>query len=223
MRPWLGFSPTRPQHDAGMRIEPPPSLACASGTMPDATAAAAPPLDPPGVREVSHGLWVAPQATGSVVGTLPSSGLFVRPAMTSPASRNRLTSVVSASEMTFAFLSATLPLLIRWPAYAANRSLMRNGTPRSGPFGNDALASGVACVIEPTDDHRVQHRVDLLDPFDRRLEQFERRHVALRNQGGLIDRVHPPGVSSQGAHPACVARSMANVAVARNLDSRDAA
>ena len=42
MRPWLGLSPTRPQHDAGMRIDPPPSLAWANGTIPDATAAAAP-------------------------------------------------------------------------------------------------------------------------------------------------------------------------------------
>ena len=87
MRPWLGLSPTRPQHDAGMRIDPPPSLAWANGTIPDATAAAAPPLDPPGVRVVSHGLWVGPHAIGSVVGTLPSSGLFVRPAITSPAAR----------------------------------------------------------------------------------------------------------------------------------------
>ena len=79
MRPWLGLSPTRPQQDAGMRIDP-PSLAWANGTIPDATAAAAPPLDPPGVRVVSHGLWVAPDATGSVIGTLPSSGLLVRPA-----------------------------------------------------------------------------------------------------------------------------------------------
>ena len=30
-----------------MRIEPPPSLACAIGTMPAATAAAEPPLEPP--------------------------------------------------------------------------------------------------------------------------------------------------------------------------------
>ena len=47
----------------------------------------------------------------------------------------------------------------------------------------------------------------LLDPFDRRLEQFERRHVARRDERSLIDRVHPPGVSSQRAHTACVART----------------
>src|SRR4051812_37680112 len=47
VRPLVGFSPTRPQHDAGMRIDPPPSFACATATMPLATAAAEPPLEPP--------------------------------------------------------------------------------------------------------------------------------------------------------------------------------
>ncbi len=93
-------------------MEPPPSLACANGTMPLATAAAAPPLEPPGERLVSHGLWVAPQASGSVVGRLPNSGLLVRPAITRPASRKRLTKVVSAGEITPSFLSARLPLVI---------------------------------------------------------------------------------------------------------------
>ena len=85
MRPWLGLSPTRPHADAGMRMLPPPSDALAIGTMPAATAAAAPPLEPPGVRSRSHGLCVGPHAAGWVHGRLPISGLFVRPAMTNPA------------------------------------------------------------------------------------------------------------------------------------------
>ena len=85
IRPWLGLSPTSPQHDAGMRMLPPPSEALANGIIPAATAAAAPPLDPPGVRSSAHGLRVGPQATGCAVGRLPISELFVRPAMTSPA------------------------------------------------------------------------------------------------------------------------------------------
>jgi hypothetical protein len=60
MRPCETFSPTSPQHAAGMRMEPPPSEAWAMGTIPAATAAAAPPLEPPGVRLVSHGLRVGP-------------------------------------------------------------------------------------------------------------------------------------------------------------------
>lgn len=56
----VGLNPTRPQLEAGMRIEPPPSLPWAPGTMPAATAAPEPPDEPPGVREVSHGLRVGP-------------------------------------------------------------------------------------------------------------------------------------------------------------------
>ena len=78
-RPRDGLRPTRPQQLAGMRIEPPPSDAWATGTMPLATAAAAPPLEPPDVRSTLHGLRVGPYASGSVVGTSPNSGVFVRP------------------------------------------------------------------------------------------------------------------------------------------------
>ncbi len=63
-----GFSPTRPLQDAGMRTEPPPSVACAIGTMPAATAAPAPPLDPPALRAGSHGLRTGPNSLFSVVG-----------------------------------------------------------------------------------------------------------------------------------------------------------
>src|SRR6185295_11898790 len=91
-RPRDGFRPTRPQQLAGMRIDPPPSLACATATIPLATAAAEPPLDPPVVRVVSQGLRDGPYASGSVVGTMPSSGVFVRPMQTKPASRYRCAS-----------------------------------------------------------------------------------------------------------------------------------
>ena len=50
MRSRVGFSPTRPQFDAGIRIEPAPSEAVAAAQRPAATAAALPPLDPPALR-----------------------------------------------------------------------------------------------------------------------------------------------------------------------------
>src|SRR5438309_298159 len=43
-----------------MRIEPPPSVPSASAPMPDATAAAAPPLEPPGVSAGLQGFRVTP-------------------------------------------------------------------------------------------------------------------------------------------------------------------
>ena len=54
--PRPGFRVTRPQAAAGSRSEPMPSLPCASGTDPEATAAALPPELPAGDRAVSHGL-----------------------------------------------------------------------------------------------------------------------------------------------------------------------
>jgi hypothetical protein len=54
----VGFIPNSPQHEAGIRIEPPPSVACAAGTIPDTTADAAPPEEPPAERVRSHGLGV---------------------------------------------------------------------------------------------------------------------------------------------------------------------
>src|SRR4051794_2031671 len=67
-RPRCGFSPKRPQQAAGMRIEPPPSLAIPAAARPAATAAPLPPLEPPVVYPVSQGLRVAPQVADSVHG-----------------------------------------------------------------------------------------------------------------------------------------------------------
>ena len=45
---------------AEIRIDPPPSLAWANGTLPDATAAAEPPLEPPVECSGFHGLQLGP-------------------------------------------------------------------------------------------------------------------------------------------------------------------
>ena len=89
IRPRWGLSPTRPQHAAGMRIEPPPSLPCATGTIPAATAAAEPPEEPPGVRSRSQGLRVGPNRRASLVGRMPYSGSVVVPTTMKPARFSR--------------------------------------------------------------------------------------------------------------------------------------
>src|SRR6516164_10639687 len=97
MRPKLGLRPTRPVHAAGIRIDPPPSPPVAIGTIPPATAAADPPLDPPGVTVGSHGLRVTPHAGLAVKHTEPNSGTAVLPTGTAPAPRRRATSTASAA------------------------------------------------------------------------------------------------------------------------------
>jgi len=58
--PEVGLWPYTPQKCAGTRMDPPMSLPVASHARPAATAAALPPLEPPGVRVRSHGLLVVP-------------------------------------------------------------------------------------------------------------------------------------------------------------------
>src|ERR1700741_4823849 len=89
MPPTLGLQPTHPQKLAGRRIEPTTCVPSAAGTMPQATAAAEPLLDPPGARSRAHGLR-APRGSAAgdpVVRTLPT--------ITAPASRNAATLAAS--------------------------------------------------------------------------------------------------------------------------------
>src|SRR3982074_2124064 len=85
----VGFKPNTPDAEAGMRIEPPPSLACVTGRMRAATAAAAPPAEPPDECARFTGLRVGPDSRDSVVGINPNSGLELFPKIVTPASRKR--------------------------------------------------------------------------------------------------------------------------------------
>src|SRR5687768_4806155 len=95
-RPNDGLMPNRPVNAHGMRIEPPPSVPTASGPIPAATAAAAPPDDPPGVLAGFHGLRVMPVSGLSVTPFQPNSGVVVLPTMTAPCSRSRATAGASS-------------------------------------------------------------------------------------------------------------------------------
>ncbi len=87
--------PTMPHMAAGWRMEPPVSEPNASGTMRAATAAAEPPLEPPGVRSSAHGFLVILNAEFSVDEPIANSSQFVFPTGTAPARSNRSTTVAS--------------------------------------------------------------------------------------------------------------------------------
>src|SRR5580658_9308743 len=87
--------PTRPQNDAGTRIDPAPSVPCDTAHMPAARAAAAPPLEPPGVRSVSQGLRQIPLSSDEVM-LVQNSGTLVLPRMINPARFHRRTIESSA-------------------------------------------------------------------------------------------------------------------------------
>ena len=97
IRPGDGRRPTSPQKAAGLRMLPPRSEPSASGSIPAATAAAAPPLEPPAVRERSKGLRVAPNTALKVCEPAPNSDVFVLPITIAPARRSLATISVSAA------------------------------------------------------------------------------------------------------------------------------
>ena len=76
---------TTPLAAAGMRVEPPPSVATPIGPMPAATATAAPPLEPAEVRSALQALRVRPNSGESVSALWPNSGVVVLPNRMAPA------------------------------------------------------------------------------------------------------------------------------------------
>ena len=127
-RPRCGFDPNRPQHAAGIRIEPPPSPPIATGTMPAATATAEPPLEPPGERVASQGLRVSPCAVDSENGHWPNSGIAVLPTTIAPAARSlRTTSPSSATGVEL----PRPPNVVTWPATSSS-SFTATGIPCNG-------------------------------------------------------------------------------------------
>lgn len=167
-------------------MDPPPSVAWAMGTSPAATAAALPPLDPPGEYAVFHGLQVGPVASDSVVATKPSSGVAVRPTMISPAVRYRPTSQESLGRC-----SQRLEALLRRCAWGrphwvttglsgqrARRRRSWSGRPSPGrlpPFG----------LFKPTMDHRVQLSVNSFDSLDGRVDEIASAHFTRSHELGL--------------------------------------
>ena len=71
------------------------SLPSPTAAKPAATAAALPPLEPPGTRVGSSGLRVGPNAEFSVLDPMANSSRLVLPTTIAPAARSRSTTVAS--------------------------------------------------------------------------------------------------------------------------------
>ena len=180
-RPSDGFMPLSPQHDEGMRIDPPPSDPVASGTMPDAMAAAAPPDEPPGLWSRFHGLRVGPKVTLSVSAFQPSSGVLVLPTTTHPAARRRATrgeSVTAAGPPA----KTAEPCEVTKPA-ASSRSFTPMGMPASGP-GSSPAGHGVVDARRPP---RARRRVDGHEGVHLGVERLD----ALEGVGDELARAAP--------------------------------
>ncbi len=135
------LNPTTPLHAAGMRVEPPPSVATANGTRPAATATAEPPELPPDVRSPRQALRVRPNNGASVRHCWPNSGVVVLPTTMAPACFNRATTTASVSG-TWS-LNISEPQVVRMPA-VGTRSFTATGTPCNGPTASPRITAASA-------------------------------------------------------------------------------
>ena len=152
--------------------------------MPLATAAAEPPLDPPVVRFVSHGLRVGPYASGSVgrhdaelgcVGAADADEAGVEIAL-----RERV-GVIGAVAGVAQELHA---LVVRIALDAGHQVLDDERHSSERAVGQRARALRPAFEAGGMDD-RVQLRVQLLDARDRVVDELDRRRLSATHELGL--------------------------------------
>jgi hypothetical protein len=129
------------------------SLPCPIGPMPLATAAPAPPLEPPGVIAASRGLSVRPCSALSEKMRMEKAGVLVRPMMIAPALRRFATTGASSAAITSR--NATTPLVVASPCWSV-LTFTVTGTPCSGPSASpracaaSALSAAASAVSSST-------------------------------------------------------------------------
>jgi hypothetical protein len=134
-RPNVAFRPNTPHREAGMRIDPPPSLPRATGHSPVATATPEPVEEPPATWPCRCGFRGIARCGLRPIGDMPYSVMTDEPRMTAPASRSFLTRV--ASSAAGSRCRNAVPARTGRPAIAVC-SLITVGTPSSGPRGMPA-------------------------------------------------------------------------------------
>ena len=166
-RPRVGFSPNRPHAARGDADR----AAAVAGvrrraTIPLATAAADPPLEPPGLRVVSHGLRVGPYARGSVVGMRPSSGVLVLPDEHEAGGAEPPDERAVVVAVPVDLLQEPVALVARVAGGVAVEVLQHQGHAPERAVGQIA-GRFLARLVEASVDHRVELVVELLDAGDR--------------------------------------------------------
>src|SRR5688572_26753220 len=110
-------------------MDPPVSDPRATVADRDATAAADPPLDPPGVRSVAHGFRTGPYAEFSLDDPIANSSQLVLPTMTAPADSSLSTTVALYGGWK---VSRILDEAVVRTPLTHRLSLSATGTPASG-------------------------------------------------------------------------------------------
>ena len=196
MRPSVGFRPTRPDHAAGMRIEPPASVPICNGPNPAAPAAPAPDEDPPGVWAGFQALRVMPCSGQSPGDFQPYSVVVVLPTITAPAAFNPTTA--GASSATGAASLVRLPRRVGKPATSTRSFTVHGHAIQHSERASDAPAhfafSGGFDRARVQHGERVERGVQARDAFGDGLQHLhgaehaagvERQHVLGGQQSGV--------------------------------------
>ena len=184
----LGLQAHQPTPGGRDAAEPAPSEPIAPGTMPAATAAAAPPLEPPGVWSGSHGLRAAPKVGFSLKGQRPTSGVIVLPTITAPAARRRRTTSLSASATQCSPPHRTgssageVHVVLDRNRHAEQRRALACGQARVG------LRGGRACLLGEDQAERVKQRLKRLRALERGLYERGGGDLAGRDEPGPAAR-----------------------------------
>ena len=134
---------------------PPVSVPTSKGDPPALTIAAAPPLLPPGVLEVSNGLFVFPNIRLSVLKERVNSGVLVLPINIAPSLRRRSTQVASLPGRNSRRPAVPHVVIM---SKVSRESLIVMGTPKSFPGVSPAcraMSARSACCIASSGSNRI--------------------------------------------------------------------
>ena len=196
LRPRVGLRPTRPQHEAGMRIEPPPSLACASGTMPAATAAAMP-EEPPVESTETFRDGQRARSFDFVSGRAPNSGTLVLPSGMRPAAWKRTTSVELKGEGT----AGTKRQPSRFGQPFLNPRMSFSKHRYAGERTRKFSLRRCTRLIKGLKDDGVKLRIVPLDPLYRSLDEFNGFNLFLLHELGKPKADLSPECASNRTSP----------------------
>ena len=198
-RPGVGLIEAIPQQCAGLRSEPPTSLPSPSGLIPDASADASPPLEPPAVTFGSHGLRVSPRSEESVWMRRPE----VRQVRAADRDRARGAQALDLRRVDGGDglgerrdpgrrgRAGDVDVLLDRERDAVQRA--------AAPVRRVGRVGGRARLVGQHDDDRVQVAVHRLDALQVRVDDLARGHLAARDQLGQFTGATAPKLLGQRA------------------------
>ena len=212
-----GLRPNTPLHEAGMRIEPPPSLACAIGTTRAATATAAPPEEPPQERADVPRILGRPAEQRFGRRRQPElwrRGFAERHHARKPGSRRCMAAALAATLLA----KARLPNLSGRPA-SGSKSLIKVGTPANGP-AERRRGAGAAIIVGGCREE-IELRIDPIRARDGCFQRFRGSDLPAADARRDADGVESPQARPSPPPWACMRSSPRAAAPCASAERRE--